>query len=233
MSEPSSRASGPRASGPSIKVALVFTGGDPVPDAVLAHLPNADVVIAADSGLEEAQSLGCAVDLVVGDFDSVDPSALADAEDHGASVERHPAAKDATDLELALIAALARGAQRVTVVGGHGGRLDHFLANALLLASDAFAALTIDAWMASAHVTVVRERTELRGTPGSLCTLIPVGGAARGITTEGLQYPLASEDLEPGSSRGVSNVLVGSTATVTLQHGVLLAVQPHALGERT
>ena len=229
MSEPSSRASGSS----SIEAALVFTGGEPMPEAVLAHLPDVELVIAADSGLMCAQSLGCAVDLVVGDLDSVDPSALAEAEARGASVERHAAEKDATDLELALVAALARGARRVTVVGGHGGRLDHFLANALLLAADSFAALTIDAWMANAHVTVVRTAAELQGAPGSLCTLLPIGGVARGITTEGLQYPLTHEDLEPGSSRGVSNVLVGPTANVTLQHGVLLAVQPHALEDPT
>ncbi len=212
-------------------VALVFTGGDPIPGAVLAHLPSADLVIAADSGLELAQALGCAVDLVVGDLDSVDPAMLAEAEAHGASVERHPAEKDATDLELALNAALARGARRVTVVGGHGGRIDHFLANALVLGSDAFAALIVDAWMGRAHVTVVRTRTELNGAPGSLCTLLAAGGAARGITTQGLQYPLVGEDLEPGSSRGVSNVFVGSVASVAVDHGVLLAVQPHALEE--
>ncbi len=218
---------------PSPDVALVFTGGDPVPHEVLVHLPDSKLVIAADSGLDVAHALGCVVDLVVGDLDSVDPTTLAEAETRGASVERHPAEKDATDLELALGAALARGAQRVTVVGGHGGRLDHFLANALLLASEAFAALTIDAWIGRAHVTVVRTRSELNGAPGSLCTLLAVGGVARGITTEGLRYPLVNEDLEPGSSRGVSNLLVGSAASVELQAGVLLAVQPDALEKPT
>ena len=41
-----------------------------------------------------------------------------------------------------------------------------------------------------------------------------VGGVAHGVRTEGLQYPLTNENLEPGSSRGVSNVLVGSTAGI-------------------
>jgi thiamine pyrophosphokinase len=109
--------------------------------------------------------------------------------------------------------------------------MDHFLANALLLAADTFSALEIDAWMGHAHVTVVRTRAELHGTPGSLCTLLAVGGIAHGITTKGLRYPLADEDLVPGSTRGVSNVLVDSTGTVIVRRGTVLIVQPHALEE--
>jgi thiamine pyrophosphokinase len=196
---------------PTCRDVLMFAGGDRISDAVLHHLAHADLIIAADSGLEHAQSLGFTVDLVVGDLDSVDAAALADAEAHGAAVERHPVAKDATDLELALRAALERSAARVTVVGGHGGRVDHFFANALLLASEDFAAISIDAWIGHAHVTVVRGLKELHGQPGSLCSLLPAG------------------DLAAGSTRGVSNVLVGTTAAVSVRDGVLLAVQPNAL----
>ncbi len=213
--------------------ALVFAGGDQMPAEVVGRLRPADLVIAADSGLEHARALGHIVDLVVGDLDSVDPAALADAEARGASVERHPAGKDATDLELALDAALARGARRVTVVGGHGGRVDHFLANALLLTSDAFSDLDIDAWIGPSHATVVRARADLHGPSGSLCTLLAVGGPALGVTTQGLRFPLDDETLMPGSTRGVSNVLIDSTATVALRAGTLLTIQPHALEERT
>jgi thiamine pyrophosphokinase len=55
-----------------------------------------------------------------------------------------------------------------------------------------------------------------------------VHGPARGITTAGLRYPLAGEDLDPATTRGVSNELVGERATVRLRSGVLLAVLPHA-----
>ena len=55
-------------------------------------------------------------------------------------------------------------------------------------------------------------------------------GPARGVTTTGLLYPLHSEDLVPGTTRGVSNELVSDPATVTLTGGVLVAVQPGLLG---
>ena len=44
------------------------------------------------------------------------------------------------------------------------------------------------------------------GEPGELVSLLAVNGPAEGVTTEGLAYPLRGETLEPGSTRGVSNV---------------------------
>ena len=216
---------GPR--GPREVSSWVFAGGDPPDAAVLRDLPRADLVIAADSGLGHAQRLGVAVDLLVGDLDSVDADALEAAVAAGVDVEQHPTAKDATDLELALDAAVQRGARSALVVGGHGGRLDHLLANALLCASPRFATLRIEARMGDARVTVIHDRAEIDGAPGSLCSLLPVGGPADGVSTTGLRFPLHNETLEPGSTRGVSNEFLASTATVSLQGGVLLAVVPN------
>jgi thiamine pyrophosphokinase len=144
----------------------------------------------------------------------------------GVVVERHPRAKDATDLELALDAAVARDVTTVTVVGGHGGRFDHLLANVLLLASSRTASVQVDARMAGAHLVVVRDESELHASPGALCSLLPVGGPATGVLTEGLRYPLRHETLEPGTTRGVSNEFVAASARVSLETGVLVAVIP-------
>ena len=86
------------------------------------------------------------------------------------------------------------------------------------------------AQMGAARVTVVRHAAELTGAVGGHVTLLPVGGPARGITTDGLLYPLTDEDLAPGSTRGVSNELLGSVAHVRLREGTLLAVQPGTTG---
>ncbi len=205
----------------------MFAGGDRPSAVELSDLPEPSLVIAADSGVEHAHALGYRVDLVVGDLDSADPLAVEAAVAHGADVDRHPAAKDATDLELALLAAQARGAVDVVVVGGHGGRVDHFLANALLLTSAEFGALHLRARMGGAELIVVRDHAELVGGRGDLCSLLPVGGPAYGVRTDGLRYPLEHETLHPGSTRGVSNEFLGARATVTLDTGVLLAVVPH------
>jgi thiamine pyrophosphokinase len=189
-------------------------------------LPAHAYVIAADSGVEQAAALGLTVDLAVGDFDSVDPAALAAAEAAGAEVERHPMAKDETDLELGLTAALERGATHVVVAGGHGGRVDHFLGNVLLLAAPRFASMRVEAYVGASHIVVVRDAATLTGAVGDLLSLLAVGGPAEGVRTTGLRYPLHGERLEVGSTRGVSNVFDETSATVELDHGTLLAVHP-------
>ena len=207
--------------------ALVFAGGDAVDARWHSRLREPALVIAADSGLEHVHALGLRADVVVGDMDSVSSSTLDRAIAAGTRVEEHPSSKDATDLELALGTAKRAGATRVTVLGAGGGRLDHFLANALLLASPAWADLEIHALMGPARVAVVRRATELHGSVGSLVTLLPPIGPARGVCTTGLRWTLDAEELLPGSTRGVSNEMTEPVATVTLTEGVLLAIQPH------
>jgi thiamine pyrophosphokinase len=217
----------PAEEGVSDEVAVVVAGGPPPDPASALAVPLGARVIAADEGLEHALALGLEVSVAVGDFDSVSPEALAAAEAAGARVERHPAAKDATDLELALDLAVTMGARRVLVIAGDGtGRLDHLLAALLLLGSPRYEGVEIDGLVGSTRVHVVRGERELRGEPGDLLTLLPLDGPAERVSTEGLEYPLRGETLEPGSSRGVSNVLVSGTARVTVGRGVVLAIRP-------
>jgi thiamine pyrophosphokinase len=205
---------------------LVIAGGD-APAGV--EVPRDAFVIAADSGVDHARSLGLRVDVAIGDFDSVSPAGLEWAERVGARIVRHEQEKDATDLELALDAALELGPDRILVVGAGGGRLDHFLANLLLLGAERFGSVSVDAYVGSAHVCVVRGERTIVGRPGELVTLLPVNGPARGVTTAGLVYPLDDATLEPGSSRGVSNVLAGPEARVAVGSGVLLVIQPEGV----
>ena len=191
-------------------------------------LPNADgaFVVAADGGADAALELGLRVDLAIGDFDSIGDDALTALEHAGTRIERHSTTKDATDLELALDAALAADPRRILVVGSAGGRLDHLLSSLELLASPRYADVELDAQLGDVRVHVIRRARALAGTPGELVSLHALHGAAHGVTTEGLEYPLAGETLEPGSSRGVSNLFTESEARVSLESGVLLAVRP-------
>lgn len=216
--------------GPVLDRLIVLTGGDPASAALAPRLPRGAYVIAADSGLQNAAALDLHVDLVVGDFDSVPPPLLADAERLGARLERHPEAKDRTDLALALDVALTHAPAAVTVVGGAGGRLDHHLANVLLLASEVYAPLRIEALMGSAVFHVVRDEVAFDGARGEHVTLLPVHGVATGVRTAGLLYPLDGDTLQPGSTRGVSNELVGGHAEVHVGTGTLLVIRPGSLG---
>ena len=207
-------------------VVVVVAGGSPPVAVSVRAVPGDARVIAADKGLEHALALGLAVEVAVGDFDSASPEAVAVAEKAGTRIERHPAEKDATDLELALDHAAALAPERLLLLAGDGGRLDHLLSTLLLLGSPRYEQLRIDALVGPTQVHVVRDERELAGRPGELISLLALHGPAVGVRTSGLEYPLAGETLEPGSSRGVSNVFGWSTARISLDEGVLLVVRP-------
>jgi thiamine pyrophosphokinase len=202
---------------------VVFSGGEPLPATLAGEITDEAYLIAADSGLDTALSWGYDVDLVVGDLDSVSAEALAAS---SAPIERHSPDKDATDLDLALEAALRLDPDRIVVIGGQGGRFDHLLGTVLLLTSDRWAGVDLE-WVAGGgRVRVVRAGVTLHGAPGALLTLLAVGGPATGVTTSGLHWDLTDATLQPGSTRGVSNVFIGPVANVRLTAGLLLAIQP-------
>jgi len=211
---------------PTPSYVVVLAGGDAVDPKLADRLPAEARIIAADSGLAQARLLGLTPDLVIGDLDSVDPTDLAEAQAADVPVERHPEDKDATDLELALDRAVSMGHSNVILIGGHGGRLDHLLGNALVLASDRFGGVHVEWWISDTRVVVARagEQTRLTGALGDVVSLIAVGGPAAGVTTEGLRWPLDNETLAPGSTRGISNELIADASTVTVSSGMLLVI---------
>ncbi|MFQ5523853.1 MAG: thiamine diphosphokinase [Acidimicrobiia bacterium] len=203
---------------------LIFAGGDSPGLEVIEDLPQADLVVAADGGYDSATRLGVVVDVVVGDLDSISTTELP----HRIVVERHPRDKDATDLELALELVARDRPDRVVVVGGSGGRLDHELATAALLCSPRWRGFDELDWITErGRAHVVWRRRVLHGDVGATVTLLPVGGDAEGIHTRGLRWNLEGERLAVGSSRGVSNVMEAPVADIRLASGCLLVVIPN------
>ncbi len=225
---------------PDLHAILVGDGDVPTRAALDAAWPgwdaDADLVVAADGGATKA--LGPAYLLISwlatatrwGAMD-LPPFALA-----GIPIELAAIEKDESDLELAVDAAVVRGATRLTILGALGGaRFDHALANAWLLAHPVLVgrvavlldeATRVRLLDATAAPAVVR----LEGSPGDLVSLFPFGVDAAGITTTGLAYPLRDEPLRSGPARGLSNVRSGPEARVALRAGRLLIVETHLPG---
>lgn len=213
---------------------LLAVGGDPsAPVQLPVPLPRGSVVVAADSGLDRLTGV-IRVDHVVGDLDSVSDGALRHARAQGTEVHVHPADKDATDLELALdlivdVVAPESGIDRLVVIGGGGGRLDHLLGDLMALTVPRLAGLEVTARFGAATVTVARPgpvgRT-LVGRPHEQISLLPLHGPADGVTTTELRWPLVGAHLAAGTTRALSNEFDGSIATVRLTAGVLAAIQP-------
>lgn len=196
------------------------------------------LVIAADGGALQADALGVQPDLVVGDADSLDADQLdadqlARLRDRGVPFELSPVSKDATDAQLAVEAAVARGATDLLILGAFGGsRLDHAFGNLALLALPALCDRDVALLDATTRVRFVRAEpggspTELPlpGAVDRIVSLLPLGGTAEGVTTSGLRYPLRDEPLTLGSTRGVSNIRARPDAAVSLRQGHLYVIE--------
>jgi thiamine pyrophosphokinase len=212
-------------------VLIVAAGRPPDRDRLAWSWPGwdeaIDLVIAADGGADTAADLGFRVDLAVGDFDSIGPGGIDRLRSAGVRVEAASTAKDESDTELAIRAALARGADALTVVGGLGGRPDHLLANLSLLALPELADRSVVLLDESTRVRLIRGpgRQELAGRVGDLISLLPLGSAVDGVLTGGLAWALHDEPLSLGPARGLSNVRVEPVASVAVRIGLLLAVE--------
>jgi thiamine pyrophosphokinase len=191
----------------------------------LPLLRGADLLIAADGGGNSLHAVGLAPHLAIGDLDSLDPAVIAAFAAAGAEIRRHPAEKDETDLELALLAAIERGAEQIDMLGALGGRWDMGLANVSLLALPELKGRRVRLLDVNQEAFLVRESALIHGSVGDTVSLLPLGGAAHGISTRGLHYPLAGASLFFERTRGVSNLIVDAPAQVSLSSGMLLVVR--------
>lgn len=206
-----------------METVLIFAGGDSPTPSLAEELPEPELIIAADSGYDAAVEAGYAVDVLIGDMDSIETEVIP----NHVIVERYPTDKDATDLELALARVVDERPQRIVVVGGAGGRFDHELATAMLLCSDRWDGIDELDWVTDRGWShVIRGRRIIHGDVGAIISLIPIGGPASGIDTKGLRWDLRAASIPPGSTWGVSNEFTGPVADIRVGSGCLLAVIP-------
>lgn len=211
--------------------ALIFANGDvndgPMVQQAL-HRGRGGLMIAADGGARVAAHYGVRIDAIIGDMDSVSSAELS-ALTHDAEVLRYPEEKNETDLELALLYAVKHGARWIRILGAVGDRLDQTLSNVYLMALPALRGCDVRMVAGRQETWLIDAGTHaIEGTEGDTLSLIPLSGTVRGVQTEGLYYPLRNEALFFGPARGVSNVMNGDRAEVSLEEGVLLVV--HTLG---
>jgi thiamine pyrophosphokinase len=205
--------------------AVIFANGElPDPQGARDFLQTCDIVIAADGGTLHALALDVFPDVVVGDLDSLPLDQRRHLEASGCRIISFPARKDETDLELALHYATAEGATEIVVLAALGGRLDQTIANVMLLTMPELRRIDVRIIEGAQEAFLIENEATIEGKVGDTLSLIPLGGDAVGVTTEGLEWPLEEDTLHFGPARGVSNVLAASRAQVRLEDGLLLCI---------
>jgi len=184
---------------------------------IKAYIKDSDTIICADSGYNHAVKMGLAPSIVVGDFDSIGELP------QDVPCLQYPSQKDLTDTEIAIEYARNKGFRDFLLLGVTGSRIDHSLTNILLLKN--ILARGEQAVIVDEHnkVMITDSQLSLHEPPGSIVSLIPLTDC-RGVTTENLDYPLCDADMFIGKGLGVSNIMTGSNAGVSVKNGVLLVI---------
>ena len=186
-----------------------------------------DLVVGVDGGARNALELELKPQVVIGDMDSMETGLRERLEEEGCRFVEHPSRKDETDSELAVRYVLSQGATELILLAALGGRIDHTLANVMLLAIPELGPVRARLIDGNQEVLLIRDKVLIEGHPGDKVSLLPLSGDAVGIETEGLEYPLRHGTLRFGAARGVSNVLTAPRASVQVEGGLLLLVHHH------
>lgn len=210
--------------------AIIFANGEiSEPFTYPSNRQPEDILIAADGGYAHCQVFGLVPNVVIGDFDSLEPAQVPVLEASGVRIIRYPVRKDYTDLELAVQFTINLSPEEILVFGALGKRWDQTLANLLLPAAFQSVDIPIRLMDGLQEIMLIRpgQTLKLKGQPGDTISLIPLGGDAYGVATQGLEWPLKEETLHFGATRGVSNVLMDEIGSVYLEDGLLLVVAIH------
>ena len=191
---------------------------------------RADRIVAADGAWAKAVAAGIPVDLVIGDLDSLTDEQKTSLRESGVEVRVHPPDKDFTDLDLALDHALGLSPTKLIVFGAFGGRIDHTLANVLLLERAVERGVGVELIADGETAWLIRGGFTLPiGRAGDRVSLIPLSDEAV-VRTDGLRYRLDDEPLVRASARGISNVIEEIPVRIAVRSGTVLVVHGPAEG---
>jgi thiamine pyrophosphokinase len=200
---------------------VILLSGEVIPTLRLKNQMSSARVIAADSGMKHAESLGLTPELWVGDFDST-PTALRDQWSH-IEQERFPVAKDKSDGELAVDAAIKRGASEIILVGAFGGQFDHVLSHTTLLHAISSRGIKAFATSGTEEAWPLATSLSLWQIPSGTRVSIVGLSELKALSILGVRWPLQRRDVPLGSTLTVSNESQGDVS-ITLEQGRALVL---------
>lgn len=204
---------------------LIVTGGDaPQEELIRYYLDTARYIIGVDGTAGLFYRLHIYPDLLIGDFDTADPVCVNELEKSGVKVVRLKAEKNETDTEAAIDYAVSSGAEEIIILGALGSRLDHTIANIMMLVRADMSGVKARIIDKTSELYVSNNTIYIKGSPGETLSILPLTSEVT-VNASGLQYPLDSLKLCWGSSRGVSNVMMSETAEIKISGGYALIIK--------
>ena len=195
-----------------------------------------DYCIAADWGLVMADKLGLTVDLLLGDYDSVDKKIFEKYNGNTKTIT-YPCEKDYTDTHLALKKAIEKikklqdtskdGTEdEIAIIGATGTRYDHAFTNIFVLDESLEAGIRCAIYDKNNKIYLADKSFEIRKDKqfGDYLSFVPMTPEA-GLSLSGVKYPLDRYTLRQGESICQSNEITEMIAKVEIFTGKLVVFE--------
>ncbi|HET6352084.1 MAG TPA: thiamine diphosphokinase [Coriobacteriia bacterium] len=209
---------------PAGSVLIVCAAPSPHSAEHLANLAEAaSLVLAVDGGMAACVAAGVTPDVLLGDFDSVEPSLLERAKATGVIIEQHPVDKDVTDLDLALDYVVRAGHTDAVVTACTAGRIDHALAVFGSLSVSALRVRIDEPELGCWFLAADRRAAVDLGGAGATVSVLPLSEAAT-VTCSGVRWPLDHAHLRHLDSWGMSNIIECEAAHFEVHEGSAVVV---------
>ncbi|MBQ7500674.1 MAG: thiamine diphosphokinase [Clostridia bacterium] len=208
------------------KTCYIFAAA-PISDSQrIEKIEEGDLVIAADGGYDYTSAHGIAIDVCLGDFDSLGKAPRGDFE-----LLTFPVRKDDTDMGLAVKYGLSKGFRRFVMYGGLGGeRRSHTLSNCQTLsyiAENGGRGYLVEN---ENFITAISSGQSIElsagaASDGAKFSVFAMSGRAEGVTIENAQYEIKGATLTGDYPIGAGNGFVpGKSAVISVEKGNILIV---------
>ena len=177
-----------------------------------------DFIICADGGLNYIDNLHIIPNLIVGDFDSVDKSLLLKYQN--VQTRKFLPEKDFTDTELAIEEAINYGYKDIVIFGATGTRLDHTMANIMLIERYIKSDINIKIVDDNNYIQILNKNITLNKKEGYYLSIVPITDYIEGLTLKGLKFPLNNVKVNRGSTLCISNEVIDTRAEIQITNGI-------------
>ncbi len=203
--------------------ALIISNGDLAGINLSEYFYEADMVICADGGARHLYKQNLIPHIIIGDLDSLDIKILEAFHKLRVKFIKYPAHKNKSDTDLAIEFAIDKGATDITLLGVTGSRIDHSMANILILYR--LANQNINATIVDSHneVFITKDILKLKNKKGNFVSIIPLENSR--VTLKGFEYDTHSVDFEFGSTLGISNVVKDKEGIIEIESGICLVIR--------
>ena len=202
------------------KIVIVGNGEDWQKEKIISYCKRADFIIAADNGLALLHQCNITPDLIIGDLDSVSPSLLQQFPD--TPLEKFPAKKDYSDLELSIKKAISMSPIEIILLAVTGNYFDHGFAALMNLFRYNTPKIEMKIVTSNSLIFPIFRQTTLQYLKGRRFSLFPLS-AIKNFSMQGSEYNFPKEDLEV-TDYSLSNVIAADILEIDLDKGMLFCV---------